>query len=262
MRVSKTELIVVGLLVVVLGVAYQYVTPLLQGVTAEEDWTYWVMYASTYTKVKDVIPVETVAAALMAVAAIYILCFKRKAIWQWLVSHSIPSWLSQTSIAIIVEKYLTDNYALQRKALKYIPTGTKTVVDVGCGGAAYLSKLCNVRKIGLDASPKRLRVARHYCDETVLRDITVGLEDIEADTALCFEVIEHLTEEQGDKLLRDLEKFPTVILTTPREFFEVRRDGYERHQSFWPAENLAQYGYEQVDRGRIPPSDIYVRGSQ
>lgn len=121
---------------------------------------------------------------------------------------------------------------------------------------------CKVpKRIGLDASEKRLAIARKYCSQVIWWDLNeVPLPLVEADCVLCLEVIEHLPEGSGQWLLEQLGHYRAVILSTPREFFAVRRNGYEAHLSHWPEGILTQlYGFRLVKEWDTPPSNIYVR---
>ena len=175
----------------------------------------------------------------------------------------IPSWLEWSRVTRVVERFLTDDYALQRDALEFVPDSPKMVLDIGCGGAVYLDDLEAGCKIGVDANAKRLKEARRHCDEVIQADVRhLDYGRIPADVVLCFEVIEHLSYKDGYDLLDELKGFPCVVLTTPREDIEVKRDGWERHQSFWSEDKLAGYGYERVGQAHVPPSNIYVYNKQ
>lgn len=186
----------------------------------------------------------------------------RQWLWQLAAFLPVPKWLSLSYPARVFEKLLTRNYALQRRALQFVPADTRVLLDVGCGGAAYLEGCQVFRKIGLDASLKRLRIARKYCDSTIEHDLrNPDFMELEADCVLCLEVLEHLPKETGRRVLENLTGYPVAIISTPREFFKVRRNGYESHLSHWTTEELAQYGFQKAAEFQIPPSNIYVRQS-
>ena len=182
-------------------------------------------------------------------------------IWKLAASMPIPSWLSFSLPSRHLERWLTDDYGLQRRALTLVPEGTQALLDVGCGGAAYL-KGCDVPHIiGMDANKRRLAVAKQYCDELIWWDLNRTPPLLQADCVLCLEVIEHLLEGSGYRLFEWLGHYRTVILSTPRGFFTVRRNGYEGHLSHWSGEVLSAYGFELVEEWDTPPSNIYVRQS-
>lgn len=269
MRAGSNRILEAVVAIALLGAVvtvYAYVAKLLQGVYIMEDWTGWVRWVIGDTSdmvLQQYIPVALLWQLGVAIMLVYIIGFKRQSIWMWAASHKLPKWFTSTWLTRILERYLTDDYKLQRDAIKHIPSSvsnTATIVDIGCGGAAYLDRLPSYYKIGLDANPQRLEIARKYCNEVQCLDLSIGLDGVQGDIALCFEVIEHLEEEQGVQLLQSLERFPVVILTTPHTWFEVCREGHERHLSFWSAERMAEFGYKLVGRGRIPPSNIYLRG--
>lgn len=169
----------------------------------------------------------------------------------------VPKWLSLSWPARVCDRLLSQNYALQRRALSLVPLGTRVLFDVGCGGAAY-HKGGRHRVVGLDANPRRLAVASKYCDTILLHDLRKELPTVKADCVLCLEVIEHLPRWAGQHLLFKLHDYPMVILSTPRMFFRVRRNGYEAHLSWWSEDELMIYGYRLVAECDTPPSNIYV----
>lgn len=182
-----------------------------------------------------------------------------RSLWKLATRVPLPERTTLNRLTLKLERLLTHDFELQRRALACIPQSAHCILDVGCGGAAYHDR-SPLYTIGLDINPKRLKVARRYCTAADQCDITHGLDGYAADVALCFEVIEHLTKDEGTKLLDELEKFPLVILTTPRHFFNVRRNGREKHLSFWSERELATHGYTKVEEIQTPPSNIYVRG--
>lgn len=183
----------------------------------------------------------------------------RDKLWVVAARMPVPGWLSLSWSARFVDRWLTKNYLLQRKALLLVPGETRVLLDVGCGGATYL-KGCQVpRIIGVDANKKRLDVARHFCNAVRCYDLEDGLPEIEADCVLCLEVVEHLSREAGARLLECLSSYPVAIISTPREYFHVSRKTWEAHQSFWGEDELAMLGFQMVERVNTPPSNIYMR---
>lgn len=179
----------------------------------------------------------------------------------WIVAARmpVPGRLSLSRPARAVDRWLTQNYLLQRKALLQVPWDTMVLLDVGCGGAAYLERCLVPRIIGVDANERRLEVARNYCDEVRRCDLEEGLPEIRADCVLCLEVVEHLSKGAGLRLLERLASYRVAVVSTPRQFFHVSRDSFEAHVSFWGEEEMGVLGFELVERVRTPPSNIYVR---
>lgn len=184
----------------------------------------------------------------------------RDYLWSLTTKAPIPEWLALSRAARIVERFLTHDYYLQRLATYYIPVTTINLLDIGCGGAAYLKDV-NYNVIGIDYNPKRLVVARKYCNTVLQRDIAMGLDGIKAETVLCLEVIEHLYKLDGEMLLKEFEKYPCIILSTPRYFFRVNRKDKEKHVSYWSEEELKEYGFRKIEEVDQPPSNIYIRNS-
>ncbi len=266
MRASTVGMML--LVVVVFGAAlvaaHTRVTYILQGMADEPQWVYWTNnHSSTIANVVPTNVVIGIGLGSICPAILLGLWYNRRRIWMMAATNRLPESLTRTPVGLFLETWLTDNHNLQRRALAYMPPppATRSLADFGCGGAVYLKKLKDIHRSGFDINPSRLKIAERYCDRVFQGDVVQWAKEAWSgfDVALCFEVVEHLTDERGDELLRSLvERYPLVILTTPREFFRVARDGYERHLSFWPAERLARYGFELKETVDVPPSNIYV----
>lgn len=255
MRIGR--IILVLAMAALVGVSYSYAAGLIQGRTCEHLWRSWLVEEGTM--IIDVIPEAMLVFIVVTLIALALLVLGRRYVWRWLAEVMVPDWLSFSWGARLVERYLTNNYELQRQALEHVPSWAHRIVDIGCGGAAYLDDRPRDYKLGIDASAKRLAVAKHHCDAVLQADIRcLAWDRIEADAVLCCEVLEHLEEEDGERLLGELVRYPVVVVTTPREWFEVGRNGWERHLSFWPRERMKSWGFERVGGGDVPPSDIYV----
>lgn len=179
-------------------------------------------------------------------------------LWKLAAKAPIPEWATLNKLTFWLERILTHDYELQRKALAHVSHTAHSILDVGCGGAVYYDRSSHY-VIGLDINPKRLKFAKKYCNVTKQCDITQGIGNYPVNAVLCLEVIEHLTYDEGESLLNELSIYPLVVLSTPRHFFEVHRNGHEKHITFWGERLLAVHGYTKVEEVQVPPSNIYIR---
>ncbi len=82
------------------------------------------------------------------------------------------------------------------------------------------------------------------------------------DMAICIDVIEHFTREEGFLLMDRLESISkAVLISTPKEFFEqsIEQNPLEDHKSLWYPEDFTSRGYVIVEH---PLSLIAVRETQ
>lgn len=89
-------------------------------------------------------------------------------------------------------------------------------------------------------------------------DFLQGYESKSFDLALCIEVLEHLSPEQGKHLVEELQRIAThVLLTTPDYAMPQEAllgNPYERHHSWWSWKALKKLG----SVGRLPASGSTV----
>lgn len=93
---------------------------------------------------------------------------------------------------------VSDGYSEYRakKALKYIPKNTITILNIGCG-YGFESKIFSesgYKVVGIDVSRKALENAKEYQIETIVGDVQEGIKlpDESFDVVYCAEVLEHL----------------------------------------------------------------------
>lgn len=158
--------------------------------------------------------------------------------------------------------------ALVEKAHPYIPFTTwntvwrsldkqgQSILDLGCGGGAPL-RFINRHKqfycVGVDIFQPWMNGAkrRERHNDYILCDIRkLPIKEKTFDIVLCIEVLEHLSKEDGQKLLADMERIARrqVIVTTPVGEFAhhpaADDNPYQEHKSSWRPVELGRYGYK------------------
>jgi len=137
-----------------------------------------------------------------------------------------------------------------RKALE----GCETVLDVGCGKSAYMKWLGVQNSTGIDGFAPYVEEAR----KTNLHvDVILGnvleleryFKPGQFDAVIALDVIEHLTKEDGMRMMASMEKIAgkKVILFTPNGFLPQHRyedNSLQEHLSGWDAAEMTQLGYE------------------
>lgn len=138
--------------------------------------------------------------------------------------------------------------------------GVRSVLDVGCGRGRPMGFLKSRRPllaVGIDIFAPYLaecqRKASH--DGHVLCDVRyLPFQRKSFDAVLCLEVLEHLEEEEGRKLLLAMEEIARlqVIISTPTGSHPQRGyDGnaYQEHRFLWPPAAMRRLGYRVVGHG-------------
>lgn len=173
------------------------------------------------------------------------------------------SLMTDVSLRIAVPNVTWTHRALP-SILDAIPISCKSLLDIGCG-RGIIGAMCRIyrgvnRLVGVDGFEPYLDFSRKagFYDYTVLRDlnqIPLPFDTKEFDVVTCTEVIEHLSEGAGLKLLDELERIAArVIVTTPNVRFE--QDEYDgnnlqRHLSHWPPSVFRKRGYRVHGTGSL-----------
>lgn len=117
----------------------------------------------------------------------------------------------------------------------------KFSVELGCGkgGFAQLLKKYTNYLIGIDINYKFLKEAKnHEYDELIWDNILDYQIPVGADSIFMFEVIEHLTKEEGLSLIMDVgDRF--IMISTPSKFFSA----YGEHQSLWTEDEFINLNF-------------------
>ena len=130
--------------------------------------------------------------------------------------------------------------------------GCESVLDLGCGLNSPL-QYCEVPlKTGVDLFGPYLDQSKKkgIHNEYIEKDITkVEFKPKSFDAVMAFEVLEHLSKEEGLELLKKMERWARkkVIVTTPNGFTE--QDEYDAnplqiHKSGWTAKEFEEKGFK------------------
>jgi len=148
--------------------------------------------------------------------------------------------------------------------------GCTTLLDVGCGAYSPIGRFTrkSVEQGGVDAtgvdafapSIERSRAAglhRQYVQMDILK-IAEHFASRSFDCVLASDVIEHLTKEDGFKLLDQMEQVASkrVIVFTPNGFVpqgEYDKNPWQVHISGWTADEFERRGYTVYGMGGAKP---------
>jgi len=138
-------------------------------------------------------------------------------------------------------------FVLMRRELE----GCKTVLDLGCGHHSPL-QVCKIPfSVGVEMfepsllESRRMRIHSQY----IRADIrNVAFKPKTFDAAIAVEVLEHLSKEEGARLVSQMEAWASkkIILTTPNGY--ISQDPYDNnplqeHRSGWNVEELRRLGF-------------------
>jgi len=136
-----------------------------------------------------------------------------------------------------------------RKMLK----DCRTVLDLGCGAWSPISFLDFEYSLGVDGCESSMAEAenRGTHDEFYrgnVQEIVDKFADKHFDCCVALDIIEHLSKEDGYKLVRDMEKIAQkkVVIFTPNGFVSPYQSGdvdLEEHLSVWSVDEMKKLGY-------------------
>ena len=162
-----------------------------------------------------------------------------------------PSKLSKAVKNLIVYIPFTRRNIITRS----IDKSTKTLLDLGCGDGETMGFINKGKKLiatGVDAHQPYLTQCKlrgiyaqlHCCD---IRSLP--FEPKSFDVVMCLQVLEHLENEEGVRLLRQIEQIARrqVILDIPVGKWEqgaFEDNSFQRHKSAWYPIDLKNRGYK------------------
>jgi SAM-dependent methyltransferase len=137
---------------------------------------------------------------------------------------------------------------------RHIDSSNKTLLDVGCGKgepAQFINRKSKFFAVGLDAFEPYLsqcqkdKIYSAYVQGDVRQ---LPFADNSFDVVICLEVLEHLEKEDGENLLKELERVAKrqVILSTPvGKYKQDVFDGnpHQEHKHIWNPDEMKEKGY-------------------
>lgn len=153
------------------------------------------------------------------------------------------------------QKFLNNFFPPAYLTLNFFGLGKyDSVIDLGCGFESILKSFNNKYKLGVDIFEEYLAISKaknihhEYLLENVLAERTLKLlKNFEA--VICFDVLEHLTSEEAEKLITSIEnsepKF--IAFRTPATFViqdEYHNNPYQIHKSFINPDYFRKRGYK------------------
>lgn len=132
-----------------------------------------------------------------------------------------------------------------------------TVLDVGCGSNSPLGSIKNkLYSEGVDSflpsitKSKAQKIHNKYHKMDVL-NIDKKFKSNSFDCVIAIDLIEHLTKEDGKKLIKKMEKIARkkVIIFTPNGFLpqgEYDNNPWQVHKSGWTVEEMQKKGYKVI----------------
>jgi SAM-dependent methyltransferase len=131
---------------------------------------------------------------------------------------------------------------------------SKTVLDVGCGSNSPLVRIpkrfssvgVDIFKPSIDESKKK-KIHDRYIITDILK-IDQFFKPDSFDCVIASDVIEHLSKNDGKKLLLLMETIAKkkVIIFTPNGYIDQDEYGenpWQRHKSGWSPEEMSKFGY-------------------
>jgi len=149
-------------------------------------------------------------------------------------------------------------FTLLNTVWRMLDKRSKSILDVGCGKGQPMKFINRNKKyytVGVDIFEPYIKICKEQRihNEYLLCDIhNMPFPEKSFDIVLCMEVLEHMNKEEGNKLLKNLEKIARkqVILTTPVGMCEqdeiILEDGnpFQVHKSGWYPDELKKLGYK------------------
>jgi 2-polyprenyl-3-methyl-5-hydroxy-6-metoxy-1,4-benzoquinol methylase len=146
-------------------------------------------------------------------------------------------------------------------AFRRIPENPKSILDVGTGRGVYGALIEPM----FGFKPDGIEIYKPYADyaEKFYRKLWVGnaltvLMSLATDrytAAICFEMIEHLSDIDAHAVIRQLERVAqTVIISSPNQFRQQRdydSNPYQQHMCLVSAHYMRKRGYTVRGVGRL-----------
>lgn len=136
---------------------------------------------------------------------------------------------------------------------------TKTILDLGCGEGSLMQLLSKGRDwqiTGIDIYKGAIETARkrNVYQKLICGDLLKTIRDnfdSKYDVVFFSQAIEHVTRNQGEKILDEIEKIAKkrIVVGTPRGFMQQPHEflddnPYQVHKSGWTIEDFTSRGYK------------------
>lgn len=165
---------------------------------------------------------------------------------------------------LLLKQGLDPGQIVTRLELRKMLVGSKSVLEVGCGRTPNMKWLGVENSVGLDGFEPYVEEARKLGlhSQVILgdvRDLLRHFKPGQFDTVVALDLIEHLTKEDGLRLMRGMEEVAArkVIFYTPSGFLPQHtfdNNELQEHLSGWEADEMKQYGYRVV--GLLGPKSL------
>ncbi|MCX6722133.1 MAG: class I SAM-dependent methyltransferase [Candidatus Staskawiczbacteria bacterium] len=128
-----------------------------------------------------------------------------------------------------------------------------SILDLGCGPNSPVQFCDASLKVGVELfepylkETKKKKIHNEYIREDILK---VDFKPKSFDAVIMIDVLEHLTKEDGYKLIKKMENWSKkkIVIFTPNGFIEnePERDGniFQEHKSGWEAKDLRKIGFK------------------
>lgn len=167
-------------------------------------------------------------------------------------------------IFLLLKRKYDPAQILTRLAFRNALEGCDRVLEVGCGKSNNMRCLGISRSTGIDGFAPYVEEARSkkLHDNVVLgdvRELDKYFKPGQFDAVVALDVIEHLTKEDGLRMMQSMEKIAghKVIFFTPSGFLPQHtfdNNNLQEHLSGWEAREMEQYGYHVI--GLLGPKSL------
>lgn len=172
---------------------------------------------------------------------------------------------SRTQLIIhLLKQGLDPAQILTRLAFRKALEGSNKVLEVGCGKSPNMKWLGIQNSTGIDGYAPYLEEARreNLHAELVLgdaRELERYFKPGQFDTVVALDLIEHLTKEDGLRMMRSMETIASrkVVFFTPSGFLpqhSYENNDLQEHLSGWEAEEMEKLGYKVI--GLLGPKKL------